>query len=221
MNILQIGTTDIVGGAGKVSWTLKQSLEAAGHTTPMYVVDKRSDDASVHTIPRVWWQKYASVLLATDQLYDTNWLLSTPEYQAADIVHCHNLHGRYFNLQTLQKMSTEKPVVWTLHDEWAITPHCAYTLEGTERTHYFFACPSTRTEPWVLFNNDARMCAFKRSVYESSQLTVVTPSRWLGDRVATTPLGQQPQRHIPNGIDTKIFQPTDQTAARKALGPPG
>ena len=52
--------------------------------------------------------------------------------------HLHNLHGCYLNLpmlfHALQQM--HKPVLWTLHDCWPFTGHCAsvsYThLAGVE-----------------------------------------------------------------------------------------
>jgi len=129
MNILIIGTTDILGGAAKVSWDIKSALQKGGHKVSMFVADKRSKDRDVKVIPRVFWRKLLDFILAIEYFVYTDWILNTDEFKSADIVHCHNLHGRFFNLRTIQKMSLMKPVVWTLHDEWAITPHCAYTLE--------------------------------------------------------------------------------------------
>ena len=45
-----------------------------------------------------------------------------------DIVHTHNLHGYYFDLRSLATLSHQAPAATTLHDEWMITGHCAYTL---------------------------------------------------------------------------------------------
>ena len=36
--------------------------------------------------------------------------------QGADVVHCHNLHGGYFDLRCLPWLCARKPVVLTLHD---------------------------------------------------------------------------------------------------------
>src|SRR3546814_13822793 len=48
----------------------------------------------------------------------TRWLLDrAPE--RPDILHCHNLHGCYFDLRELARFSQLLPVVLTLHDEWA------------------------------------------------------------------------------------------------------
>ena len=221
MNILIIGTTDILGGAAKVSWEIKQAAEKKGHTVSMFVADKRSDDAAVKVIPRQAWRKYAGILLGTDRMPRTDWMLSTPEYEAADIVHCHNLHGRFFNLDTLVKMSQEKKVVWTLHDEWAITSHCAYTLEGQKMKNGLYVCPSIDTQPRILWDNTKKLSTDRIDAYQKAKnLHVVSPSLWLKDRVEKTPLGEHPQYHIANGINTEAFSGTDQAKARSKLGLP-
>jgi len=220
MKVLFIGTTDILGGAAKISWTLKNALEEKGDSPSMFVADKRSDDENVKTIPRQKWRKILGYLLATDGLTNTDWVLKTPEFKNADIVHCHNLHGRFFNLKTLKKMSKIKPVIWTLHDEWAITPHCACTLEGSEMKHGLFVCPSKKTEPKILWDNTKKIARDKIEIYSHSNFNVVTPSLWLQERVRKTALGTHPLHHIPNGIDTKTFSKTNRNTARTELGLP-
>lgn len=217
MNILMIGTTDILGGAARVSWELKKFLESGGHSVSMFVADKRSDDPKVKVIPRQLWRKYLGFLLATDDLLSSDWIMNTEEFKNADIVHCHNLHGRFFNLGTLEKMSLLKPVVWTLHDEWAITPHCAYTFEGREMRNGLYACRSIDTPPRLLWDNTKYLSRRKKQIYENSKLHVVTPSKWLFDRVKNTDLGKQDVKLIYNGIETEIFKQTNKLEARKAL----
>ena len=45
-----------------------------------------------------------------------------------DIIHLHNIHGYYINIEVLFNYLAEsnKPVVWTLHDCWPFTGHCPY-----------------------------------------------------------------------------------------------
>ena len=44
-----------------------------------------------------------------------------------DIIHLHNIHGYYVNVEMLLSFLKEygKPVVWTLHDCWAFTGYCS------------------------------------------------------------------------------------------------
>jgi glycosyltransferase involved in cell wall biosynthesis len=220
MNVLLIGTTDILGGAAKVSWEIKKALEARGDRVTLFVADKRSKDPNVKIIPRSKWRKLLGFICATEKYLSTDWIVDTEEFKNADIVHCHNIHGRFFNLETLQKMSIEKPVVWTLHDEWALTPHCAYTLEGTAMKNGLYVCPSIDTQPRLLWDNTSKLSLERIALYQKSRLHLVTPSLWLRDRTLHTILKEQDVRLIPNGIDTSAFVQSEKSAARTKLNLP-
>ena len=45
-----------------------------------------------------------------------------------DVIHLHNIHGYYLNYEILFDYIEKKniPIVWTLHDCWPFTGHCAY-----------------------------------------------------------------------------------------------
>lgn len=220
MKILLIGTTDKLGGAAKVSWEIKLALEKQGHEISVFVADKRSNDPKVKIIPRQKWRKILGFLLSIDDLLKTDWILNTKEFKEADIIHCHNLHGRFFNLVTLQKMSKLKPVVWTLHDEWAITPHCACTFEEKEMKNGLFVCSDINFPPRLLWNNTKYLSWRKNNLYNKSRLNIVTPSIWLKERVQKTILKNQNIKLIHNGIDTKIFYPKNQKDSREELNLP-
>lgn len=220
MNLLIISTTDILGGAAKVAWELRYASKGRGHTVNMFVADKRSQEPDVHIIPRSYWRKVLGFLCATESFLSSDWILDTPEYKNADIVHCHNIHGRYFNLSTLETMAREKRVIWTLHDEWAITPHCAYTLEGTAIKNGLYVCPSITTPPRLLWDNSAALGKDRTELYQRIKIDVVTPSLWLQERALKTSLAHQTFHHIPNGIDTRSFVQTDQMTARTKLNLP-
>jgi glycosyltransferase involved in cell wall biosynthesis len=117
-------------------------------------------------------------------------------------------------------MAQKKPIVWTLHDEWAITPHCAYTLEGSTMAHDLFTCPSLSTQPRLLFDTTARLAQRRTALYKRTHFHLVTPCQWLADRVRKTPLGTHDLRVIYNGVDTTTFHPADQKVARQELGLP-
>lgn len=220
MNILIIGTTDILGGAAKISWDIKTALEKQGHEVSMFVADKRSDDPKVKIIPRQKWRKVLGFLLATDDLLSSDWILNTKEFKEADIVHCHNLHGRFFNLSTLQKMSLIKPVIWTLHDEWALTPHCVHSFGSTTLRNGLYVSPDISIPPRLLWNNTSYLSWRKSSIYKRSKLHIVVPSLWLKNRLEKTILNEQDVRLIPNSIDTSSFKHVEKTEARKKLDLP-
>src|SRR4051812_28061250 len=41
-----------------------------------------------------------------------------------DVVNLHNLHGAYFDLRELPRLSRSVPLVTSLHDPWMFTGHC-------------------------------------------------------------------------------------------------
>lgn len=67
-----------------------------------------------------------------DFRFPGTWQLLKLTTQPPDVVHCHNLHGDYFDLRAISMLSHQVPMILTLHDEWLLTGHCACTL-GCER----------------------------------------------------------------------------------------
>ena len=99
-----------------------------------------------------------------------------------DVVHCHNLHGGYFDLRELAPMSHRLPVAMTLHDEWTFTGHCGYRL-GCERWRIGCgSCPDLTIYPAIRRDGTKPNRPRKRAIYEKSRLYVSTPSQWLMDR---------------------------------------
>lgn len=60
--------------------------------------------------------------------YDTKRLIRMLEAEKPDVIHLHNIHGFYLNIEILFRYlkNSEIPIVWTLHDCWPFTGHCAY-----------------------------------------------------------------------------------------------
>lgn len=220
MNILQISTSDMVGGAARVGWTLNKELKREGHTTSMFVKEKKSQSNNVFEIPKRFWERKLANLLATDvDFFNSDYILKTKEYEKADIIQCHNLHGYYFSLQTLIKMSYEKPVVWTLHDMWAVTPHCAHAFDRPLKNG-FYECPNLETYEAISWHNEIYLKWRKQSIYKKTALNIVTPSLWLKNKITGTVLGNKKITLIANGIDQEFFQKKEKIKVRRKLSLP-
>ena len=217
MNILQVGTIDCAGGAARVSWDLKRGFEARGHHVSMFVAHKYSDDENVYIIPRHRYQERISRILGTDlDFYKTDYILETDAFKNADVIQCHNLHGYYFNIGTLQKMTTQKPVVWTLHDMWAMTPHCAYSFEE-KSNNGFYDCPNLHSYPQIEWHNESYLMKRKRKVYTTSQFQLVVPSQWLQEKVEVSVLKEKQVTLIYNGIDVALYVRQNKNNVRNKL----
>ena len=131
-----------------------------------------------------------------------------------DIIHLHNLHGYYVNIERLFKFLREynKPVVWTLHDCWPITGYCPF-FDYTECRRYkeeCKECPQGITYPYSLFKQNVKEEYYKKKeLFNSlSKLTIVCPSYWLDSIVRNSFLSDVPRVVINNGIDLSEFKPT-------------
>ncbi len=133
-----------------------------------------------------------------------------------DVVHLHNLHGYYLDIRTLFAWLAKAgvPVVWTLHDCWPYTGHCAYyTMCRCGRWREGCGhCPQLRAYPQSLWLDQSRRNWLeKRRAYEAvPNLTLVTPSLWLGREAKRSFLGKREIRVIPSGIDLDTFHPCDE-----------
>jgi glycosyltransferase involved in cell wall biosynthesis len=142
----------------------------------------------------------------------------TPE--PPDIVHCHNLHGGYFDLRVLSQMSHEVPVILNLRDEWLLTGHCAYTLDCTRWKSGCGKCPYLNTYPSIQRDRSEYNWRRKRNIYNEGYFYVTTPSQWLMNNVSESMLQGVKYRVIANGIDLTVFCCGDKYEARQKLNLP-
>lgn len=131
-----------------------------------------------------------------------------------DVIHLHNIHGFYLQTELLfdYLRRKKKKVIWTLHDCWPFTGHCAY--------FDYVACEKWKTGckdciihasayPYALFcDSTARIYPRKKEAYCGvKDLTIVTPSHWLAGLVKQSFLKGYRVKVIPNGIDLNKFRP--------------
>ncbi|MGE9289830.1 MAG: glycosyltransferase [Puniceicoccales bacterium] len=114
----------------------------------------------------------------------------------------------------------EVPVVYTLHDESAFTGGCHYD-SGCERWKEGCGkCPQLGSTQ--LHDFSARAWDRKRKAYRkigSAGMTIVTPSKWLGNLASQSPLLDPLNvETIPYGVPTDIFCPMDRGRVREKLG---
>ena len=131
-----------------------------------------------------------------------------------DVLHLHNLHGWYINLPMLFDYIRKNNVktVWTLHDCWAFTAQCShFTIEKCMKWKTgCYDCPRCGLYPNTYIDRTKKMWHLKKQWFSGvKDLTIVTPSKWLGDLVKESFLQEYPVRVINNGIDLTVFNPTE------------
>ncbi|SEW39799.1 glycosyltransferase [[Clostridium] fimetarium] len=138
-----------------------------------------------------------------------------------DIIHLHNIHGSYINIDLLFKYIKEMklPVIWTLHDCWAFTGHCAYyTYVGCSKwKDCCYDCIQRNLYPASIFrDNSKKNYIFKKELFNGIEnLKITTVSNWLKFEVMQSYLNKYDVQVIPNGIDLDIFKPTESDFRQK------
>ena len=140
-----------------------------------------------------------------------------------DIIHLHNLHGYYINIEILFKYLAiaNIPVVWTLHDCWPITGHCThFSFIGcqkwkTQCEH----CQQIRTYPSSFgVDRSYKNYILKRELFTSiSKMILVPVSKWLDNIIGDSFLNNYPRKVIHNGVDTSTFRPMQSEDLRRKL----
>ena len=135
------------------------------------------------------------------------------QYQP-DIIHLHNIHGYYLNIKILFKFlkTYDKPVVWTLHDCWAITGHCAHFdyVKCDKWLTGCYKCPEKKNYPKsLIFDNSKLNYRNKKRLFTSLfDLTIIATSDWLKTKIDQSYLNKYNIEVIKNGIDLNVFKPT-------------
>ena len=227
MRVLQINSVCGVGSTGRIATDIHKVLVEHGHES-LLAYGRETHPSCSHAI-RIGdsLSIYGHVL--ETRLFDRHGLGSAKATQhfcrqierlAPDVVHLHNIHGYYLNYEILFSYlkTAGKRVVWTLHDCWAFTGHCAYFdyVKCGKWRGGCYLCPQKSTYPASLWLDNSSM-NYRRKVAAFSgvpDLTFVTPSNWLASLVKQSFLQPYNVRVINNGIDLDVFAPTPSTFRR-------
>ena len=135
----------------------------------------------------------------------------------SDLLHFHWIGSGFIPHNVLGQV--KKPVLWTLHDEWAFTGGCHYAYDCKGFTQMCGTCPQLGSK------READLSRFiwhqKHHHWRTLNLTVVTPSHWLAKRAQASALFADKRIEvIPNGIDIQQYRPIDRQVARHLLNLP-
>ncbi|AKG20954.1 glycosyltransferase family 4 protein [Calothrix sp. 336/3] len=227
MNVLHINQSDISGGAAIAGYRLHQGLLAQGIDSRLLVGTVKNISDRVAPIPR-------ANLIIEKLISQVTWHLGLnyikyissfdiPKhsfYQDANILNFHNLHSGVFSYMAIPWLTESKPAIFTLHDMWSFTGHCAYSYDCMRWKNGCGKCPYPDSYPAVSRDNTQIEWKLKNWVYSRSNLTIVTPSNWLFEQAKQSMLKRFSIHHIPYGIDTEAYQPLDSAQCRYLLGIP-
>jgi glycosyltransferase involved in cell wall biosynthesis len=212
------------GGAGRAAETLAAELRRGGDRVNAIVSANVGDDPHWRRGGH-WREARLANWLAGHGLTDLGHLSSflwrcRQDFASADVLHWHNLHGNYLSILAAPCWGLDKPIVWTLHDFWPLTGNCATPRDCTRWRRSCGRCPLVGKLPMGGVDRSRLYRRLKPRLFAAARPVLVTPSRWLADRVREVPaLSKLPLRVIPHRIDFDVFKPTaERESLRRRFG---
>ena len=236
--VLIVNTSDFGGGAERSVMALADAFEQLGTQVRVAVGHKQTSDPRVielHASPHIDYRPYATrrhrLQLTAARRLDAGLGLEDFRYPFShrlldltgdrpNLVLCNNLHGGFFDLRVLGRLSAELPVVLRLSDSWAFTGHCACTGGCARWEHGCGRCPDLTAPPAI--HHDATWINWrrKRRIFDAAPgVALIAPSLWMLERARRSLLG--PDREavvIHSGVDLATFRPGSRPAARDRVG---
>ena len=229
MKVLQINAIYGSKSTGTIVKDISDKISSVGGTAYVaYQTATKNCENSYKIGNKFDWERHAlfSRIFGKQAYYsrrETKKFLKWVKTVQPDIVHLHNLHSNYINLNMLCDYLSENGVttVITLHDCWFFTGKCTHFINcGCDKWQDKCGkCPQIKKEvPSWFFDKTAKVLKNKTDRLNSIEdLTIVGCSEWITDLASRSLFRPQRFLTIRNGIDTSVFTPRP-TKLRKKYG---
>lgn len=220
MRIVEICTNAMSGSVGRIARDISDKLENNGHKVLLCygrgeTVSAKYESYRIGNTLDVYSHALMSRLFDSDGKHSkkaTKMLIKKLKEFNPDCIHIHCLHGYYINIKILFDYINDNNirVVWTFHDCWAFTGHCAYFsiakcnkwIDGCRNCKQKSEYPSS-----ILLDQSKKNWKLKKFIFSSvNDLTIVTPSLWLANLVKESFLCKYNTVVVNNGINTDVFK---------------
>lgn len=218
MRILQINSVVSIGSTGRITRDLYDYFESKGHEC--VIAFGRGEAAPGYKTIKIGSKLDQMSHLIYSRLTDrhgfasrsaTKRLIEQIEAYNPDLIQLHNIHGYYINIELLFNYlsTTNIPVVWLLHDQWAVSGHGAYFDLNEDGS---FPTKLSRKEELKDYPKTIGFSQFEKNLKDKEQLftsiknmTILTPSNWLTHMMKQTFLNKYEIKTIYNGVNTDVF----------------
>ncbi len=233
MNILVINTAYWGGGAEAVARQLYQKVDGklyhmfflAGYGSLKFsrciyptkdLRGFRNAFLFMHTLSHKINGWYFNDRIKMRNQYALNMILQAIKDYQIDIVHFHNIHGGYMGIDDIGYVAERCKIVWTLHDMWALTGHCAhaFTCEKWWKDECR-NCQNLYRYEHIFSDVAQEMLMHKKISFTGKNIQFVVPSQWLYAQCRKSILNKEKISVIPNSVDLSLFYPKDVKLLRK------
>ena len=230
MRILYINVICKHGSTGKITYDLYTQCKDDGHEAVVcYGRGPKLKEPDVYKFGLDWETNVHALLTRLTgvngcwSFFSTRRLLKFMDAFQPDVVHLHEPHAYFVNLQPLYDYFAKRniPLVYTFHCEYAYTGKCGYAYDCERWKTGCGNCPQVREYPAsFFFDFTKQMFRRKQAQWENlKKVVITTPSGWLADRVRCSFLKDRDIRVVYNGVDTKnVFYRRDTKALREEHG---
>lgn len=226
IKVLHLWKSDSVaaggGGAGAM-YSLHCALRNLGVESKILCEIKTTDSPYVSVLPRKSISerliKRVTSRLGLNDIHriSSSKIKQLEIYKEADIINFHGIHSGFLSYLALPRLTRDKPAVFTLHDMWPLTGHCAQSYDCNRWETGCGKCPYPQAYPPVSMDNTRLEWRLKRWAYNHSSFSVVAPSKWLTGLARESMLNHLPIHLIPNGINCEVFSPLESEKFRPML----
>jgi glycosyltransferase involved in cell wall biosynthesis len=231
MRVLQYYKTDFLkgGGGGIAMFRLHQKLRDLDVDSNILCKNKTTSSkfSSIYEVPKMITRienliKRVTIPFGLNDIHAISsfTLLKNIAVKSSDILHLHGVHGNFFSYLSLPALTKELPTVFTLHDMWAYTGHCAYSYNCERWKTGCGKCPYPENHPPIKRDSTHIEWILKKKIYEQSRLCIIALSKEQVKQVRNSILRGFPIHHIPNGVDTNEYFPIEKGRCRHILNIP-
>ena len=230
MKVLQINSVCGIRSTGRICTDIADVLTANGHECKIVYGRETVPEKYKKYAVRIGSNTDVKLHALESRLFDnsgfgskkaTNDFIKWVKEYDPDVIHLHNIHGYYINIEILFNYlkSCNKRIIWTLHDCWPFTGHCSYfTMVKCEqwKAHCSYCVQKHCYPSSILADHCKSNFERKRALFSGiKDMTLITPSKWLADLVSESFLKKYPVKVIDNGIDLSVFKPTESDLRKK------
>ena len=221
MKILFINSVIKKGSTGKIVYSLAQKCAKDGNDVVVAFGRGNIQKSNIRYF-KVSSKVGILIHVLLSRLFDvsgfcskiaTNKFIKFIDKEKPDIVNIHNIHGYYINVPILLNYLAKHHIktVFTLHDCWLFTGHCAYfdSIGCSKWKSCCNKCFKKRDYPKsILFDRSCQNFMIKKKSilkFQKTDVCFVTPSVWLKNICNETYIKDFDVYTIHNGIDVSLF----------------
>jgi glycosyltransferase involved in cell wall biosynthesis len=201
-DILSEAGHEVIVLAGAMHAELERTLAEVHFAAAAFSNDERALDGSVTESDHV-------AFLASFR----RWFDHQLDVQRPDVLYVHNC-GRVFDQLDLADLSSRIPLAHTMHDEWFFTD-AHYTFRSSRQSPTVRTFEPGRAESSIEHRYDHLFDVPNRT----GKFLAIGPSHWITERAAEV-FPSLDIIHLPNAVDTSLFDLQDRESARVKLGLP-